>query len=738
MASIDNLERNIWDILNGIRRTGERVTLTSFTEAVQKSDPNILYSSYKEMTKEYGRYMGMSVNPPVLPDAFSWLMKAFADKKQKSKALVPFATGLEFDLFGEEAEYRFFDKDYENATKIIVNNINTIEEMPSTGSYDLISAALPLGPVNSTFISGQIVEQCVDLLSDSGYCIFTFGKMITLGSSSKWLAGLEARGLYCNAIIDMPMGSYAPMTMVDTVIAIFSKNKTDKLFAALLSDESCAEKIVDNFLSNKVSSNGPKLGVYVEGDVRCYSDFINISRVKNKNKSLAKAYNGQSIKVSEIGTVHAPDKNDEFQECENAVYIPKLGNSPVVTDVADFHIKAQNYFQIVVDTEKILPRYLAFFFNTEEGLNLRQLSYRGTTIKAFNTKLIGDMEIPCPSLELQSEYLKTYEQLEKLRVEIETLKDRLQKTPASYKNIRKEMKDINNNGDKFAQWIESLPYPIATILKRYSVSDDPTKKQETLFYFFEAYAIFEATLISAALNKNLIDCSALGDVDPSYFEKASFGNWVRMDRALSNLFLDLINNSNEEQTKIALECFKTTDENLIKLLCNRNACNILDNAAKNRNSWKGHSGITSDALYMEHVEILDSQLRKLQESIKDLYERVRLIRPLTLSFSNGVFSNKVEVLTGSNPIFTKETIESVTPLDNSKLYLQMIDTGEVLELPPYFILKNSPADAKNACYFYSRVESGSTRYVSYHYDGRPEDMESGVAAFDSIKALLSK
>ena len=41
MAGIDNLERNIWDILNGIRRTGERVTLTSFTEAVQKSDPNI-------------------------------------------------------------------------------------------------------------------------------------------------------------------------------------------------------------------------------------------------------------------------------------------------------------------------------------------------------------------------------------------------------------------------------------------------------------------------------------------------------------------------------------------------------------------------------------------------------------------------------------------------------------------------------------------------------------------------
>lgn len=186
-----------------------------------------------------------------------------------------------------------------------------------------------------------------------------------------------------------------------------------------------------------------------------------------------------------------------------------------------------------------------------------------------------------------------------------------------------------------------------------------------------------------------------------------------------------------------LACFKTSDENLIKLLCNKNVCNILDNACKYRNTWKGHSGITSDALYKEHVDILDSQLHKLQESIKDLYDRIRLIRPISLSFSNGMFSNKVEVLTGSNPIFTKDTIESLVPLDNSKLYLQIIDTSETIELPPYFILKNSPADAKNACYFYSRVESGSTRYVSYHYDGRPEDMEAGVVAFNHIKELLS-
>ena len=113
-----------------------------------------------------------------------------------------------------------------------------------------------------------------------------------------------------------------------------------------------------------------------------------------------------------------------------------------------------------------------------------------------------------------------------------------------------------------------------------------------------------------------------------------------------NLFLRKINSSKEEERRTALSCFKTDDENLIKLLCNKKVNSILDIACTHRNTWKGHSGITSEALYKEHVEILDSLLRMLQENIKDLYERVRLIRPEQLSYSNGEFTNKVYPLDG--------------------------------------------------------------------------------------------
>ena len=738
MDKKEEIISQLWNYFITKRSAGDQITIAEFGEGLKKTWPDLSYTDYKERTKIAFEILGRSMDWPFIPDGFEWVARSFIDAIHPSRALIPFSTGLECDWFDNNTsvEYYFPNKNHEQAAKAFVD-IKTIEEIPKKGQYDLILSALPLGPINDSFMSCKIVKQTSRLLSEEGYCVFTFSKAITLNQGEKWLSNLEKEGLYCVALFDLPMGSYAPVSVVESEVVVFSKRKVEKRFVGLIAEKSFSDKNVENFLRGEASKNGAKLGAYVDGNIRCYSDLVNASRKQNKNKALAKAYNGNPFRINEIGEVHGINKNNEFQENENAVYVPKLGRSPVVMEVADFQLLAQNYFQIVVNANMVLPRFLAFFLNTEEGVNLRQLYYAGTTIPALNKKALEEMTIPCPPVELQSEYLKTYDQLEILRVDIEKLKDKLQKTPAAYKNIRKEIKNINNTGDKFIQWIETTPYPIATILKRYSVAEDANKRQETLFYFYEAYSIFQATLLSAALNKNLIDSSDIKDVDPSFFEKASFGNWVKMDRALSNLFLGMINSNNEEKKRAALECYKTKDNNLITLICNKNVCNILENASKYRNSWKGHSGLTSDALYKEHADILDSMLHKLQESIKDLYERIRLIRPISLSFSNGVFSNKVEVLTGSNSIFVKDTIKALIPLDNSKLYIQMLDTGEMLELPPYFILKNSPADVKNACYFYSRVEKGSTRYVSYHYDGKPEDIEMGETAYNHIKKLLT-
>lgn len=738
MENLESLLEKIWRILSKSGKNPYSIPVREYAIALKRESPQLQYAQYSMFAKLlFKRLRLLNTGFIACPLQLEWFAKSFISVTNPERIFVPYATGLEgvFLKTSQNIDYQFVNEDCADAATLFAD-LNIVAKIPENGNYDLIVSTLPLLPMNSRSISCQVVEKCSRILSENGYCIFPFLKTITNQSSEKWLYSLAKNRLYCNAVIDLPIGAFAPFSMAEGVLVVFSRKKTEERFVGLLSEESLTDKIVDNFLNNRISTSGPKLGVYVVGDVRSYSDYLNVSRIKDKAKALKKAYNGRILQIKDIGRIFLPNKNHEFNECDNSIYIPKLGNSPVVTDIADFHIKAQNYFQVVVDTDVVLPRFLAFFLNTEEGIAVRQLSYRGTTIKAFNTRYLGELVFPCPTIKLQSEYLKTYDQLEVLRVDVESLKDRLQKAPASYRIILQEIRDINNTGDKFSQWIESLPYPLATILKRYSVAEEASKRQEILFYLYEAYAIFVATILSAALDKNIVDCSKLKDIDPAYYEKASFGNWVKMDRALSNTFLKLVNGSVSDR-QIVLQCFKTSDENLINLLCNKNICNILESASKYRNNWKGHSGISSEAIYKEHADILESMLHKLQENIKDLYERIRLVKPISLSFTNGVFSNKVEVLTGSNSIFKKDTIEGLYPLDNSKLYLQIIDTGEMMALPPYFILKNSPSNIKNACYFYSRVEKESTKYISYHYDGKPEDIEAGTIAYNHIKELLS-
>lgn len=727
---------DVWNALHD--RRGQEINRLSVSSILKELYPELSYEEYKEFVTFYDKRYYSSHDISFVPEGFGDFLKNYITAANPPKALIPYATGLECDCFAgkEGVDFHFYNKDTEQAT-VMFADIHTIEKLPEEGNYDLIASALPLGPISKDFISCQIVEKASKLISSDGHCIFTFGKGITLNSARKWLSELEGKGLYCTAIIDMAAGSYAPISMVESEIVIFSKRKSEKLFIGLLADKDYTSIILDNYLKGKPSTGNPQYGIYAEGNITCYSDFLREYTLKKKLRSLSKTYNGRIVKIKDIAEIHAPDKSNEFQENEKSVFIPRLGNSPVVTAVSDFHIKPQNYFQIIVNEDSVLPRYLAFFLNSEDGVSVRQLAYTGVSIKAFNMNTLGDMAIPCPSIELQSEYLKTYDQLEALRVEVEAFKTKLQKLPASYESILKGIKGINNTGDTFGQWLEKMPYPIATILKRYSVAEEANTKQEILFYFFEAYSIFSASILSSALNKDVVDCNSLREVNPDYFEKASFGNWVRMDRTLSNLYLHIINDSDGVKKKAIMECFKTNDENLIRLLCNRKVNNILEKASIYRNNWKGHSGITGETIYAEHANILGSLLTEFQDIIKDLYERIRLIRPVGLSFSNGTFFNKVEIITGSNSIFQKETIKSVKALDNSKLYLQMQDTGDMLELPPYFIMKNSPADIKNACYFYNKTENGNSRYVSYHFDGKPEDIEEGETAFDHIKQLLS-
>ena len=688
----------------------------------------INYSDITELIRE------KSFSPPIIKAFLNSLIK----KLKCKKVYIPYAQGEDVVICNENGVSVDYDNPYLKMKEYVeeISGIKAIKVPNLETEYDLIYSELPIEPVSNRSIYSSIVDDCNMLITKNNYAVFTFSSNITSSSNGqKWIKSLEKRELYLIAVIDLPSGIYAPYINCEGRILIFSRNKTDKVFLSKIKNDNDIDAIIENFIRKEANSKNERLGVWSSRDsFYDYAAFDNNNRNERLLDKLSKNFNGKLVPIQDISLkIDSPRKDGFNEEIEAAVYIPKLGKSKTVTRISDFDIKNHNYFRIIVNQDLIIPDYLAFVLNTESGIELRLRAMNGGTIPFLNASNVAEIRIPLPSIEFQSELLKVESELNQISSETAKLMERLRQTPAAYKSIRKEIKEINNQGDKFEQWLEKLPYPIATILKRYHVAGDDNRKQEMLLYFFEAYSIFESAILVGAYGKLAEVEKDICDVDAAFFEKASFGSWVKMNRAFSKSVRKQINNS--ETLDRIYDCFCTEDRSVINALCSNDVCNILQGACDNRNSWRGHSGITSDAIYTDHVRILENDLRRFQEKIQDTYEKLQLIRPLSLKHRDGVFINTVEVLEGSNPIFKKCDIIG-NALDENKLYIRMVDTNRLFELPPFLVMKKTPSEVKNACYFYSRIEGNNTKYVSYHFEGNPEDIEEGSAAYTAIKKVL--
>ena len=65
-------------------------------------------------------------------------------------------------------------------------------------------------------------------------------------------------------------------------------------------------------------------------------------------------------------------------------------------------------------------------------------------------------------------------------------------------------------------------------------------------------------------------------------------------------------------------------------------------------------------------------------------------------------------------------------------------SGEALKLVPLVQVGPTPKSAKNACYFFSRLEQDGARCISYHYIDQPELRGQFDEATETIKFLMAE
>jgi hypothetical protein len=276
-----------------------------------------------------------------------------------------------------------------------------------------------------------------------------------------------------------------------------------------------------------------------------------------------------------------------------------------------------------------------------------------------------------------------------------------------------------------SQWVETLPFPLASILRHYDATDDEKEKYEHLLHFFEGFAQFWATILLSGFHQD-------SDMRDRGWEKVSralaerhdmmrptFGTWVKIVEALSGSLRKKVRQ--EEHQELFTRLFKSGDNQTLDLLTSNKLVQEVLLRANTLRNRKAHGGIISMKEAAQGHEAGRKLLNTVVEEFAQKWDGYRLILPLDSKYQSGLHDYRIKLVTGSNQPFKTSRQKFEEDLEHNELYFAARDSRRALILLPMFRLPTPPGTNQLACYFYNGRESDhKVRWISYHFDEQPE------------------
>lgn len=602
-------------------------------------------------------------------------------------------------------------------------------------SYELTND--PSGESYQDAEEAVLIIESLHKLSQNGEAIFILPNSFPSFNQGKRLKKFQNLGFCINAIVDIPTKYYREITSLPMSIFFISRIKTYKTFVSYLDPDKTFDDLVADLINHKKGLK-PSQGFKI--DAQYYNNYELLSLQKEIDYEISIS-GAQCFDLDNISkSIIKGSSNKSFQETPNTIYLPSLGNSPAVSKLEALHIKPQNYFQIVLDGSLAFADYVAGFFNSPIGLKIRKSLTSGNIIPQISISNLRYCIIPLPALEDQIQIVKLDNTIQTLKINLDAQSKDLWAKPKEFKTIARKLQSFNRQAsDQFKDWIESLPFPIASILWRYHTAKEVKVKVEHLLHFFEAFAQFNTSLLLSAYyqDKNLFNINKSKWIDPEsdFFKKrrASFGNWVIIGERLARFTRSQL--SDKENKEKVLDLFHTDNTEFLETIAHKDLYQVFHNAQDYRNNWTGHGGLSGDSESKRRLVLLEQELTRLRELLKDIYIDYLLIQPISSRFSQGLFNNTIRNVLGANASFPEEEFISNIALDINDLYFSERSRRDPLKLIHFFRMLPSPQSEQNACYYYSRFDDLNIRYVSYHFESESErDVEDSslVEFFDSL------
>jgi len=646
--------------------------------------------------------------------------------------------------------------------------------------FDLIASNLPINVKTSKTVSvdtadGSTIELSGDLggliltaasnrLSSAGIGLFIVSPLF-FSSPRSVFHRLGELGLGIEAAFSLPSGTFT-FANIQTYLVAVRRKPSSRMFVAELSRKDNSRQVIENFHAG-LEGETLELGRYV-----CTADFtgLNAIRAEETLKQKEKEYGTLSVALAELASVLTHGSSDEkkpFEDKENAIYIPLGGSSGIVVEsVSDLRSKHQNYMQVVIDPSRSDSRFVARFLNSEIGREFLGRLRTGGVVARLSRHSLQSLPVFVPPLSVQHKILEVESRIDRehntvlaFDNEILALRRKLWSGPAQIPGVENELNTLSERlSGKVADyartsldhWFETLPFPLASILRAWqgTVSQDHKSRYEHLLHFFEATAEFLGVLLLSAYASNeavfephrrkILESMNKQNLS---FHRATFGTWKLVLEYLGKQTRQLVSvdGKNKEAADadraLCKELFADPSLVLPRALARTELSSILSTTNKMRNDWSGHGGVVGHDVARQRNDKLLSQVQLLREVFEETWQSTQLIFALQCQPQRGIFKNDIAVAMGSNPEFVKETRELASWLDVERLYILKKDAPHALELLPLVRVGPSPPSAKNACYFFNRLERDGARFVSYHYVDTPELTDTFTDAAEAIRKL---
>ena len=301
-----------------------------------------------------------------------------------------------------------------------------------------------------------------------------------------------------------------------------------------------------------------------------------------------------------------------------------------------------------------------------------------------------------------------------------------------------EIPDISEDemDPELEEWIETLPYPLASIIWESMTVTSYESRVRYLIHFFEALAEFNFNLIISGLSSNelFFDMRAREAFQgvKNNLERPTFGYWTTLlFKAIRSLRMALKDRYHKNQVH---KSFGKPGDDFLNALASANLPLILKNVLRYRNIWEGHGPRVSEEEYRKRYSVLIGELRKVRDVIGNTYSNAFLVIPSEGILDGGVHRYTAKRYMTTRAPFRAVKLESEEPMDSNSIYLANPNKRRHLELLP-LIINND-----DTCYFYNGIddETGKARYCSYHNKDKAEIFVNPPPKLVNLQEMLNQ